>query len=213
MHDPHTHTHINTHTHTHTPSSVSKHPYTHEHTRTHSNAHTGLQAPALRALLVLAEVHLAAGDPHGALPHVLACLLPAQPGGLNAAAGAGAAAAAAVGLAGAGLAGAAAGGAGGGVGGGGGGGGGGRSHDLLAAEALVLLCRVWHELSDGQQLQELLVLLQVRARKRGVCRGVWTRADTAERSPCLAPPHDAARRTRCRSSWHTAARCCRRVRS
>ncbi|KAG2448625.1 hypothetical protein HYH02_006513 [Chlamydomonas schloesseri] len=116
-------------------------------------ADAGLQAPALRALLLLADVHLAAGDPYGALPHVLACLLPAQPGGLNAAAGAGAAAAAAAGTGGAGLAGAAAGGAGGAAGGG-------RSHDLLAAEALVLLCRVWHELSDGQQLLELLVLLQ-----------------------------------------------------
>ncbi|EFJ39461.1 hypothetical protein VOLCADRAFT_100944 [Volvox carteri f. nagariensis] len=116
-------------------------------------ADAGLQAPALRCLMLLAEVHLAAGDPHGAFLHVLACLLPAQPGpgpaggGVFAAAAAGAAAdssslGAAV------------------AGGGSGGGRGGRSHDLLAAEALVLLCRVWYELSDGQQLEEVLVLLQ-----------------------------------------------------
>ncbi len=138
-----------------------------------------MHAPALRCLLLLAEVHLAAGDPHGALPHVLACLLPAQPGpghaaGLTAGAstsGNGAAGGAAAGLGEPGVAaGAAEGGAGGvlgaGDGGGGGGGGapGGRSLDLMAAEALVLLARVWHELCDGQQLEEVLVLLQV---------GVW----------------------------------------
>lgn len=121
-------------------------------------------------------MHLAAGDPHGALPHVLACLLPAQPGPGHAAgltcgattSGTGAAGTAAgVGELGA-TAGAAEGGAGGALGAGDGGGGGGaggapggRSLDLMAAEALVLLARVWHELCDGQQLEEVLVLLQV----------------------------------------------------
>ncbi|GFR39782.1 hypothetical protein Agub_g267, partial [Astrephomene gubernaculifera] len=117
-------------------------------------ADAGLQAPALRCLLLLAEIHLAAGDPQGALPHVLACLLPAQPGPPAAAAAAAASGAASeAGVMGGGVSavGSAA---------EGGAGAGGRSYDLLAAEALVLLSRVWTELSDGGQLKEVLVLLQ-----------------------------------------------------